>query len=86
MVWAEKTHGPAFVEFLKNNYHPFDVLFALAEKFSTVLLNGSGFAGPDWSVRVSLANLPDEAYSQIGGQLAKVVDRAVEVWKEQKAA
>lgn len=86
MVWAEKTHGPAFVEFLKKNYHPFDVLFALAEKFSTVLLNGSGFAGPDWSVRVSLANLPDEAYSQIGGQLAKVVDRAVSVWKEQKAA
>ena len=34
MVWAEKTHGPAFVEFLKKNYHPFDVLFALAEKFS----------------------------------------------------
>jgi aspartate 4-decarboxylase len=86
MVWAEKTHGPAFVEFLKKNYHPFDVLFALAEKFSTVLLNGSGFAGPDWSVRVSLANLPDEAYSQIGGQLSTVVERAVTVWKEQKAA
>jgi aspartate 4-decarboxylase len=86
MVWAEKTHGPAFVEFLKKNYHPFDVLFALAEKFSTVLLNGSGFAGPDWSVRVSLANLPDEAYAKIGGQLATVVERAVTVWKEQKAA
>jgi aspartate 4-decarboxylase len=86
MVWAGKTHGPAFVEFLKKNYHPFDVLFALAEKFSTVLLNGSGFAGPDWSVRVSLANLPDEAYSQIGGQLSTVVERAVTVWKEQKAA
>jgi aspartate 4-decarboxylase len=86
MVWAEKKHGPAFVEFLEKNYHPFDVLFALAEKFSTVLLNGSGFAGPDWSVRVSLANLPDESYSQIGGQLAQVVERAVAVWKEQKAA
>jgi len=86
MVWAEKAHGPQFVEFLKNNYHPFDVLFALAEKFSTVLLNGSGFAGPDWSVRVSLANLPDEAYSKIGSQLAAVVDRAVTVWKEQKAS
>ena len=35
MVWAEKAHGPAFVEFLKKNYHPFDVLFALAEKFSS---------------------------------------------------
>jgi len=86
MVWAEKTHGPAFVEFLKKNYHPFDVLFALAEKFSTVLLNGSGFAGPDWSVRVSLANLPDEAYAKIGGQLATVVERAVTVWKEQQKA
>src|SRR5262245_32222634 len=86
MVWAEKTHGPAFVEFLKKNYHPFDVLFALAEKFSTVLLNGSGFAGPDWSVRVSLANLPDEAYAKIGGQLAAVVDRAVTVWKQQESS
>ncbi len=83
MVWAEKTHGSGFVEFLKKNYHPFDVLFALAEKFSTVLLNGSGFAGPDWSVRVSLANLPDEAYSKIGEQLTTVVQVAVNAWKAQ---
>ena len=86
MVWAEKAYGPDFVEFLKKNYHPFDVLFALAENFSTVLLNGSGFAGPDWSVRVSLANLPDEAYSKIGEQLSFAVQKAVSVWKEQKAA
>jgi aspartate 4-decarboxylase len=86
MVWAEKTHGPAFVEFLKKNYHPFDVLFALAEKFSTVLLNGSGFAGPDWSVRVSLANLPDESYSKIGGQLTTAVQVAVDAWKAQASA
>jgi aspartate 4-decarboxylase len=83
MLWAEKTHGPGFVEFLKKNYHPFDVLFALAEKFSTVLLNGSGFAGPDWSVRVSLANLPDEAYSKIGEQLTQVVQVAVNAWQAQ---
>src|SRR5277367_5415670 len=86
MVWAEKKHGPAFVEFLKNNYHPFDVLFGLAEKFSIVLLNGSGFAGPDWSVRVSLANLPDEAYSKIGEQLTAVVQVAVDAWKAQATA
>jgi len=86
MVWAEKTHGPRFVEFLKKNYHPFDVLFALAEKFSIVLLNGSGFAGPDWSVRVSLANLPDEAYAKIGEQLATVVQVAVNAWKAQESA
>jgi aspartate 4-decarboxylase len=86
MVWAEKMHGPRFVEFLKKNYHPFDVLFALAEKFSTVLLNGSGFAGPDWSVRVSLANLPDEAYAKIGQQLTAAVQVAVDAWKAQVPA
>ncbi len=86
LVWAEKTHGPAFVEFLKKNYHPFDVLFALAEKFSIVLLNGSGFAGPDWSVRVSLANMPDEEYSKIGEQLEAVVQAGVNEWKAQASA
>src|SRR5277367_4364932 len=86
MVWAEKMHGPAFVKFLKKHYHPFDVLVALAEKFSIVLLNGSGFAGPDWSVRVSLANLQDEAYSKIGEQLTAVMQVAVDAWKAQATA
>jgi aspartate 4-decarboxylase len=31
-----------------------------------VLLNGGGFEAPNWSLRVSLANLPDEAYERIG--------------------
>jgi aspartate 4-decarboxylase len=86
MAWAEKTHGPAFAEFLRKNYHPFDVLFALAERFSTVLMNGSGFAGPEWSVRVSLANLPEDAYPNIGKQLAAVVQVAVDAWKAQEAS
>ena len=31
-----------------------------------MLLNGGGFEAPDWSLRVSLANLPDEVYDEIG--------------------
>lgn len=83
MVWARRTHSPEFVRFLEEHYHPFDVLFALAERYSTVLLNGSGFEGPKWSVRVSLANLPDEAYAEIGSQLSSIVESAYEVWKAQ---
>jgi aspartate 4-decarboxylase len=83
MVWARRTHSPEFVRFLEENYHPFDVLFALAERYSTVLLNGSGFEGPEWSVRVSLANLPDAAYSEIGSQLSAIVHGAFEVWQAQ---
>lgn len=31
-----------------------------------VLLNGGGFEGPEWSVRVSLANLRDVQFQQFG--------------------
>jgi aspartate 4-decarboxylase len=83
MVWARRTHSPEFVCFLEKHYHPFDVLFALAERYSTVLLNGSGFEGPEWSVRVSLANLPDKAYADIGSQLSSILEGAYEAWKAQ---
>jgi aspartate 4-decarboxylase len=64
--WARKNLGDEAVEFLKKNIHPLDLAFRLAEAHGIVLLNGGGFDAPDWSLRVSLANLPDEAYEDIG--------------------
>jgi len=64
--WARKNIGEAAVEYLKKNVHPLDLAFRLAEAHGIVLLNGGGFDAPDWSLRVSLANLPDEAYEDIG--------------------
>ncbi len=48
-----------------------------------MLLNGSGFGAPDWSVRVSLANLPDSAYEEIGADLSNVAKTAHERWKSE---
>jgi aspartate 4-decarboxylase len=45
-----------------------DVVFRLANETSLVLLNGGGFAGPKWSVRVSLANLNEADYVKWGLQ------------------
>jgi aspartate 4-decarboxylase len=64
--WARKNIGDQAVEYLKKHVHPLDLAFRLAEAHGIVLLNGGGFAAPDWSLRVSLANLPDEAYEDIG--------------------
>src|SRR5690348_5829013 len=64
--WARKNIGEEAVEYLKKNIHPLDLAFRLAEAEGIVLLNGGGFEAPDWSLRVSLANLPDEAYEDIG--------------------
>ncbi len=64
--WARKNIGDAAVEHLKKNVHPLDLAFRLAEDHGVVLLNGGGFDAPEWSLRVSLANLPDDVYDDIG--------------------
>jgi aspartate 4-decarboxylase len=64
--WARKNIGNEAVEYLKKNVHPLDLAFRLAEDHGIVLLNGGGFEAPDWSLRVSLANLGDDVYDEIG--------------------
>jgi aspartate 4-decarboxylase len=64
--FARKNIGEDAVEYLKKNVHPLDLAFRLAEDYGIVLLNGGGFEAPDWSLRVSLANLNDEVYDEIG--------------------
>lgn len=64
--WARKNIGDDAVNYLKENVHPLDLAFRLADSYGIVLLNGGGFEAPNWSLRVSLANLPDEVYEDIG--------------------
>ncbi len=64
--WARTYLGEEVVEWMKTNVHPLDIVFRLAEDHGIVLLNGSGFAAPDWSVRISFANLDDHVYDDIG--------------------
>ena len=79
--WLRAEHGEPFVAYLKTRYHPLDIVFRLAEQFSIVLLPGKGFDAPAWSVRVSLANLPDETYERIGGSLRAVAQQYFEEWR-----
>jgi aspartate 4-decarboxylase len=64
--WARKNIGDEAVDYLKKNIHPLDLAFRLAEDHGIVLLNGGGFDAPEWSLRVSLANLADDVYDDIG--------------------
>ena len=81
--WANQHYGPAFADYLRQNYEPVDILFRLAEQSGIVLLNGGGFYGPAWSVRVSLANLDDGAYAQIGRELHRALESYVAAWRAQ---
>lgn len=81
LVWAKKFYGDDFVAYLEKTYNPLDVVFRLASETSLVLLNGGGFAGPKWSVRVSLANLNEADYVKIGEGIRKILEEYYERMK-----
>src|SRR5438477_312873 len=64
--FARKYLGEDIVKWMKKNVHPLDIVFRLAQDHGIVLLNGGGFAAPDWSVRISFANLENHVYDDIG--------------------
>ena len=74
MVWGKKFYGDDFCKWLADTYQPLDVVLRLARETSVVLLNVSGFAGPDWSVRASLANLTKDDYVVIGKAVRKILE------------
>lgn len=76
-------YSEEFAKYLNKNYKPVDFLIKLVEKSSIVLLSGSGFGGPEWSLRVSLANLNDDAYATIGKTLRSILDEYASQWKNE---
>ena len=84
--WARKNIGADAVEYLKKNIHPLDLAFRLAEDHGIVLLNGGGFEAPEWSLRVSFANLPDEAYEDIGRGVRSIARGYRQAYEAHKAA
>ncbi len=81
-VWAQRLYGKDFTEWLHLNYNPLDIVFRLATETSLVVLNGGGFDGPEWSIRVSLANLKEKDYKVIGKSVRKILDSYAERWKK----
>jgi len=84
MLWGRKIYGDDFCTWLKANYEPLDVVLRLATRTSVVLLNGSGFDGPSWSVRASLANLYENDYLKIGSALRSILDGYYEEYEKNK--
>lgn len=79
-AWGKKALGDKFVSYAEAHHEPLDIVLALARRTGCVLLNGSGFDGPPWSVRVSLANLDAGDYEAIGRDLKAIAEAAVDEW------
>ena len=82
--WARIEYGINFAKFIEENYTPFDILYDLAKNYSIILLNGDGFASSRWGLRVSLANLNDESYLEIGKTLRFIFNTLNQHWESSK--
>lgn len=73
-VLGTKIYGKAFVDWFMKTIEPQEVLFRLAKESGVVLLPGRGFGTLHPSGRVSLANLNEPDYIQIGETVRKLMD------------
>jgi aspartate 4-decarboxylase len=75
---GERMFGRKFVEWLLKNTEPTELLFRLAREARVVLLPGKGFGTQHPSGRVSLANLNESDYRQIGRAMRRLIEEYVE--------
>lgn len=85
MVWARELYGKDFADYINANYNPLSAVFRLASETGAVVLNGDGFDGPKWSIRVSLANLNEADYVKIGKYIRQILEEYASEWKASQA-
>jgi aspartate 4-decarboxylase len=81
---AESRYSKEFATDLVKDHEPIDFVVKLAERKSVVLMDGGGFDAPNMSVRVSLANLPNEMYEAIGKGISEVLEEYHQAWQSKK--
>lgn len=84
MVWAKKLYGQEFADYIDKTYNPLAIVFRLASETGSVVLNGDGFDGPRWSIRVSLANLNEADYVRLGANIRQILNQFADEWKASK--
>ena len=78
---ARIKYGDDFAALMMGHYEPLDPVIRLAEEKSIVAMPGGGFDAPQWSLRLSLANLNAEDYSKIARAGFELLDEYYSVYR-----
>ena len=81
---TEKLYGKPQRAHLTKHYEYLEFLTHLAQKYHTVLLNGSGFGADPWMLRISIANLSLQDYDTIGKNIALCIKDFITTKKKTK--
>ena len=81
---ACERYSQEFADWLKSTHEPIDFVWRLAEEKNVVLMDGGGFDAPEMSIRVSLANLFKDNYSEIGKSVSDLLEEYKKEWEKEK--
>jgi len=81
---ARERYGEEFGVWMEKAHEPIDFVWRLAQEKGIVLMDGGGFAAPEMSVRVSLANLFKKDYEMIGKGISELLAQYQKEWKASK--
>ena len=81
---ARERYGDEFSKWMETAHEPIDFVWRLAEEKGIVLMDGGGFAAPEMSVRVSLANLFKADYDKIGHGISDLLEDYKKEWEAGK--
>lgn len=81
-LWLENKYGAAFKSFIVEHHTMTDLMARLVQEERLMLLKADAFGSSSWSIRVSLANLDTEAYSEVGKRIVSMVDRMYSQWQK----
>ncbi len=79
---AKQYYGKEFADSLPKNHHYLEFTFDLARREHVVCLPGAGFAGPEWSARVALANIGEQDCRDIAGAMRSVLEYYFQKWRK----
>ncbi|GAC1316847.1 MAG: bifunctional aspartate transaminase/aspartate 4-decarboxylase [Collimonas sp.] len=83
---STQMYGADFAKWMLKLLKPNEALFRLAEETGVILLPGRGFGTPHQSGRVSLANLNEYDYANIGRSIRKLASEFYAQFVAEKAA
>ncbi|MVV47024.1 bifunctional aspartate transaminase/aspartate 4-decarboxylase [Pseudomonas sp. PB120] len=83
---AAQMYGTEFVQWMLGRLKPNQALFRLAEETGVILLPGKGFGTPHPSWRVSLANLNEYDYANIGRAIRKLAQEYYDLFVQATGA
>ncbi|MDM0046957.1 bifunctional aspartate transaminase/aspartate 4-decarboxylase [Variovorax dokdonensis] len=81
---ASQMYGRDFGKWMASRFRPNELLFRIAQKSGVVMLPGKGFGTPHASGRVSLANLNEYDYANIGRAVRELAAEYYDVYTREK--